>query len=151
MTHSKQQRGFTLIELVVAIAIIGISTAMISRLIVSGLEFAETTTSRSEDLLRARAFYETLLAIDAEKAWDGGNPPPKCNSKTKFKSADIKDLVNVNDTWPDEPDVNELRESAAGEVLYPLDDASCEKQEDAVILTIPVNSDGPELKLAIPK
>ena len=148
MFRSKQQRGFTLIELVVAIAIIGISTAMVSNMIVSGLKLVETTESDSQDFLRARAVYETLLAIDSESEWSDGGPfSADCDKDWDIKSGKIKN--------PDDED--ELFLDTKNEFSDLLDGLKCREKsssidgEDTLIFTIASGSNGPKLELAVPQ
>ena len=73
MTNRLWLKGLTLIELVIALVIIGISSATISSLLVTSLNFAQANQSYASDLRDAEACYETLLAVHEESYWDGNN------------------------------------------------------------------------------
>ena len=60
---TQKQKGLTLIELVLALIVIAISTTTIAKLLVTSLNFAETNRSYAEDLRAAESCYETILAV----------------------------------------------------------------------------------------
>ena len=140
MTHSNRQRGFTLIELVIAIVIIGISTATVSRLLVSGLNFADNTISYSKELLRARAAYETLLAIDEADKWGDAGLPSKCDTEDWNNADNPADVLEIGDDGS----------------LDLLEGVSCRTSSGILdsgeaVFTIPIGKDELELKLAVPQ
>lgn len=63
------QRGISLIELIIALAVIAIGAATISTLIVNSLQSVQDTESYSETLREAEACYETILSIHENNFW----------------------------------------------------------------------------------
>ena len=145
MTRLKQHRGFTLIELVISIAIIGISTATVSKLLVSGLNFVEIRNSRSQEILQAKALYETFLAIDEK---DGGWDNQKIFSDCHSRSDDEAITAETVKGWIDATGSIDS-EDIEIESIYPSSTenqrVTCEiykdKDEDGTLFIIPVAGD----------
>ena len=66
---TQKQKGLTLIELVLALIVIAISTTTIAKLLVTSLNFAETNRSYAEELRAAESCYETILAVHQYDEW----------------------------------------------------------------------------------
>ena len=72
--------GVTLIELVIALVIIGISAATIASLLTTALNFAETNKSYAKQLRDAETCYETLLAVTESNQWVDNQPADGCSA-----------------------------------------------------------------------
>ncbi|TQE99160.1 MAG: prepilin-type N-terminal cleavage/methylation domain-containing protein [Spiribacter salinus] len=69
-TYPRQtQLGLSLIELVIAIAIIAIGAASISSLLVNSFQSVENTRVSGQTLRDGEACYETLLALHETRGW----------------------------------------------------------------------------------
>lgn len=92
----RRDQGLSLIELVLALIIIGISSATIASLLVTSLNFAQTNQSYVSDLRDAEDCYETLLSVEENDEWSGNGPdvygecltsePPRNVSKDDLSS-----------------------------------------------------------------
>lgn len=63
------EKGLSLIELVIALAVIAIGAATISTLTVNSFRSVEDTRASSQTLRDGEACYETLLALHETGAW----------------------------------------------------------------------------------
>ena len=77
---SRKLTGVTLIELVIALVIIGISAATIASLLITALKFSQSNESYAERLRDAESCYETLLAVEEGRRWEPSQPENGCSS-----------------------------------------------------------------------
>ena len=124
-TH--KQNGLTMIELVLALIVIGISSATIAKLLVTSLNFAETNRSYAEDLRAAESCYETILAV-YEMVGKAQSVPGVCPSdpaSTNKVSLDTNELEN----WASLAANEKLFEDEGNPYICKNEIASCQSEE----------------------
>ena len=67
--HRPRERGLSLIELIIALLIVGISSATIANLLVTSLGFSRDNAEYEQQLRAAESCYETLLASSETGQW----------------------------------------------------------------------------------
>lgn len=143
--------GYSLIELVLALVIIGITSTTVASLLVTSLDFARRNASYEEDLRAAVSCYETILATDEAKEWRSNRNQyvfvNACEAGTQVTAARLS-------AWLKRPAYTQLfaRDSDKPAICTHRT-PTCEKlqinSKDAVRFTIPIRGDQ-ALELVIP-
>lgn len=151
--HLTNEDGVTLLELIIALIIIGISAGTISALVILGFKFNENNESYAENLRAATSCYETLVAINNNERWADENNNKifveDCTSQNSFVFGE-----NQLSNWIQPPSqlANacsiEPKPTCGGIKL----DQSSETGDDSIRFKIPIEGDSNlELILPIPE
>jgi type II secretory pathway pseudopilin PulG len=88
------ERGLSLIELVIAVLIVGISSVTIASLLVTSLDFSRDNTGYEQQLRAAESCYETLLASSETEQWksnqDGSILVDQCDPTTEVTESRLR-------------------------------------------------------------
>lgn len=139
--------GFTLIELVITLVIIGISAATIASLLITALNFSANNQSYAERLRAAESCYETLLAVEEAGRWTSGQPENGCSPGGVAVTGDRLD------NWTQGSTYNQLFTSGGNQDICVVQEPSCKTVKiggtDATKFTIPIQGKN-SLQLIVP-
>jgi len=71
-----RERGVTLIEIVLTLALIGLGASAVASLLVGGLNLNQTNNQSREAVRNAASCYETILAVHETDQWAQSNSKP---------------------------------------------------------------------------
>ncbi|WP_159299873.1 prepilin-type N-terminal cleavage/methylation domain-containing protein [Spiribacter sp. SSL99] len=99
----RRERGVTLIEIVLTLALIGLGASAVASLLTGGLNINQTNNQTRADVRNAASCYETLLATHETGQWDrsGSTPAPQNACPATWREVSSTDLGN----WVNNPQV----------------------------------------------
>ena len=146
------QSGITLVELIIALLIIGIAMATITGVIVSSFDAIKQNTDYAASIRTAESCYETLLALHENNAWQWDDsqatPYPECDVPD-WRELDISGAATG---WlPSDPGRASILESACRNDNFPdpLECRSIDLDGPSTWFRIPV-SEGSDVELLVP-
>lgn len=140
--RGRHQDGVTLIELIIALVIIGIAMATITSVVVFSFDAIKTNTNYAASIRTAESCYETLLSLHENNAWRWNQPE---NNDTPYAGCNAGGWseLNINsiasDWLPDNSGRRTLLVNACRNDNFP---SSLECQQ--------INVDGPSTWFKIP-
>ena len=139
--------GLTLIELVIALVIIGISSATVASLLVTSLNFAQNNKSYASDLRDAEICYETILAVHEESLWE------KKTSRIAYDSCPTNVGASDLEAWVRSPYYSDLFMSSGEQIICNNSELTCTSlqfnSEDSTKFSISIRGKN-HLELVVP-